>query len=513
MSSQGRPTPGEVETFAYAPVSRAGFLWGFAFRQLALAAGAAVFTAGAFVRSPGTAVKVLPLSVVVGVFALGSWRRRTLMSRAEVFGHFLVRRVLGQTRWMRTTAGGGDGLVEGAIRLPGAMGRRAVALQLVGIGGGQCSMIYDAGSGEATVVLRCRTKDWATADDAIRSDRMGGFVDLCTAISELEGVVRVVFQARTRGGHTARVQEFFEANQPATEAGEATVVLRGDAHQAGADVADDYRDALADPLWGRAAAERDVLITLTVARRLVAREMSDAGGGLRGLSWVMGERLAQVSGLLDRAGVAAASTTVLTAGALRGELRQAFDPQAAEWLEAVGQDLDPGDPLAQAIEEDMRYVGTDTSVHQVLWVERWPAVPTPGGFLDGLISVARCHHTVTIIIEPMDEATSAKRYANRVTAHASVVNRDARLERPLDPAHVAEGVELAARQSELAQGFGDVRFSGFVVVTGRDTLEVRKGVAEIRRAAAGLRLTPAAGQQWASFLVAGLPLGLGVARQ
>lgn len=482
-----------VPKAVFAPVSRTGIVAGLSGPQLVLLIIGLLrpmwsLTVGKDL--PGALSQFALWTVPVSVLAVGSWRGRSFLERVCTVGLYWLRRAGGQTRTVVKVTD--PRAVDGRITIPGAAGERMWALDLVGTPYAGAAFVWDAVEQTATVVLRFTTEGWGLADDTTKATRARGLSNMCQSMASVAGIKRVVLHARTYTSSPAMLPG--PTLDPRT--------------QAGAFAADDYAELtefehLANP---RA---RDTLVAITVARKDVAAEVDDAGGGLAGMSWVLGDRVRQVVAKLPDAGVRQQDAAWLTAGQIRASVRLAFDPAAAVMLADSEWSLPAEALLATVADERLDHVVTDSGVHRTYWVERWPATPAQAGFLERLVASGTYLRTVTMMWSAMPVHSAEKRQINAEASHNSAASTNTKLGRPNSVRHDAETKELKKRRGELEAGYTDVRFSGWVTLTAASTDELRTGEVWLKSVTPGLSLKCTRGDQWAGFCTAALPLGLG----
>ncbi|MBO0769647.1 MAG: hypothetical protein J2O48_13270, partial [Solirubrobacterales bacterium] len=195
-------------------------------------------------------------------------------------------------------------------------------------------------------------------------------------------------------------------------------------------------------------------------------------------------------------GLEAADVRVLGAlsGAqLAGVLRTGFDPFAHAQLaarraagDAAAADVTTAGPLAATEQWDS--YRTDGALHATFWINGWPRVDVPPSFMGALLAPSGTVRTVAICFEPIPAARSTREVEAAIT-------RD-RADRELrhrfgqsETARQRQAQESALRrESELAAGHGEVRFSGYVTVSARDEDELRRACQEIHQHAALARI-------------------------
>ncbi len=201
------------------------------------------------------------------------------------------------------------------------------------------------------------------------------------------------------------------------------------------------------------------------------------------------ERLAQ--------GLEAAEVRVLgalSAGQLSRALRTAFDPYARTEL-AILQTADPkrdGLESAEAwpvgCEEGWEQYRCDGALHTTYWIGAWPRVDVSPMFMDTLLGRSSAVRTVAVTFEPIPIERSTRDVEAAVTRDRADRELRHRLGQS-DTARQRQAEEATMRrEAELAAGHGEVRFSGFITVTGRDPDDLRRACAEVHEHSARARL-------------------------
>ncbi len=183
----------------------------------------------------------------------------------------------------------------------------------------------------------------------------------------------------------------------------------------------------------------------------------------------------------------------LSAHQLARALRTGFDPYASSELAALdprddaqGVDEHAAGPLAAA--EAWDHYRCDGAFHATHWISAWPRIDVSPMFMDALLADSGTVRTVALTFEPIPPERSAREVEAAITRDRA----DSELRRRFGQSETArqrQAQESASlREAELAAGHGEVRFSGFVTVSGRDEGELRRACAEIHRYAARARL-------------------------
>jgi hypothetical protein len=214
------------------------------------------------------------------------------------------------------------------------------------------------------------------------------------------------------------------------------------------------------------------------------------------------ERDGQLKALLEETerlaqGLESAEVSVLgalSAGQLARALRTHFDPYARAELASL-ETADPErDGLAEhnawplGADEAWDHYRSDGAVHSTYWIGGWPRVDVSPMFMDALLGRSSVVRTVAVTFEPL----SAQRSTREVEAAITRDHADRELRRRFGQSETARQRQAqdatVRREAELAAGHSEVRFSGFVTVSGRDREELRRASSEVLEHAARARL-------------------------
>jgi hypothetical protein len=259
----------------------------------------------------------------------------------------------------------------------------------------------------------------------------------------------------------------------------------------------------------RVAQEHEVLLAIQVDSQ---RGRERGADGSTRLLVEQTERVAQ--------GLEAAEVTVLGAlspGQLARALRTAFDPYARSELTALETSDPERDGLAAVnawplgARETWEHYQSDGALHATFWIGAWPRVDVTPMFMDSLLGHSGVVRTVAVTFEPL----AGDRSTREVEAAITRDRADRELRARFGQSETARQRQAAdatrRREAELAAGHTEVRFSGFVTVTGRDPSDLRRACAEVSEQAARARLElhRVYGQQAEAFTFT-LPLGRGL---
>jgi len=247
-----------------------------------------------------------------------------------------------------------------------------------------------------------------------------------------------------------------------------------------------------------------VLVAVTVHRGRSARAIRAAGGGLDGAATVLGREVGAVHRALGAADLAVDG--VLGRDSLRRVLADALRPGPVGDVPGGGA----AGPWPMGTRAHWESVRTDGAWHAVYWISDWPRVDVHPDFLGPLL-FAPLRRTLSVVLEPVDPVRAARQVAQARTAGLA----DGELRRRngfLSSArHAREHASVEDRDTELADGHAQFRFSGYLGVTADSEAELTAACAAAEQAAGQARLEVRRlyGQQDAALLCL-LPLGRGL---
>jgi hypothetical protein len=150
-------------------------------------------------------------------------------------------------------------------------------------------------------------------------------------------------------------------------------------------------------------------------------------------------------------------------------------------------------------------------VHSTYWIGGWPRIEVGPLFLDPLLSRSGAVRTVGVTFEPL----SADRSIREVEAQVTRDQADRALRTRFGQAETARQQQAYGatrrREAELAAGYGEVRFAGYITISAPDLEQLRSACAEVKRDAARARIELRAmyGQQADAFTLT-LPMCRGL---
>lgn len=252
------------------------------------------------------------------------------------------------------------------------------------------------------------------------------------------------------------------------------------------------------------AQDHELLIAIQVDERRAARL---AGGDARARALdrrdqactVLARELQGFANRMDAGDVNVLG--LLDAQQLSAAIRLGFDPYRRRSAES---------PIAGPTAADSTWstYRADGAIHRTYWVAEWPRTQVGPAFFTPLLLGVQAVRAVSIVFDPVPPGRS------RAAVEAAITSDDAD-----EQVREERGFRITARrrkqadaarhrEQELSEGHEEMRFAGFVTVSGRDDDELAAASAELEHAAqrAFLVLEPLWGQQDLGLAFAALPL-------
>jgi Putative type VII ESX secretion system translocon, EccE len=462
-------------SYRFGPLEQRGILGAVRGGQaLVLACGVLVAIAvlNAVPNGSGAVLAIMSLGGACAI-ALVPVGRRTIEEWVPLAVAFLGRLATGQARFRSRAPGAGfvrrrtvDGPQPDVPRQ-----LRGVRINEVRYRDRPIGALSERGGRRLTAVLACRVVSFSLLDPEAQERRLARW-GLVLAGAASTAVRRVQWIERTAPAQGDELARWLHAER------DPAVPLRG------TPMIESYLELI--DTTARVTQEHEILMAVQVDARRVRDRGRDAVS--RALVEET-ERIAQ--------GLEAAEVTVV--GALGPEqlaraLRTAFDPYARAELAA----LETADPERVGLAEHNAWpLGTreawdhyqsDGALHASYWIGGWPRVDVSPMFMDALLGRSSTVRTVAVTFEPIPterstrevEAAVTRDRADRELRHRFGQSETARQRQAEDA--------TARRETELAAGHAEVRFAGFVTVSGRDRDDLRRASSEVLEHAARARL-------------------------
>jgi hypothetical protein len=495
-------------TYRFGPLERRGLVGPLSLLQVGTVAVALVAAVLLLDLAPnaGGALLGLTLVLISGAMATVPLGGRTPVQWLPLFSAYVMRGLSGRRRFRspapRIGMWSGSRAPDQGKALPRDL--RGVELLTLPYRSGTIGAVSDQGGRTVTAVLACEVASFQLLDPPAQERRLAqwGIVLSACAGTPLRRLQWVERTAPAQGDELARWLHS-ERDPVLGERGSPLMESYLELIESSAPVIHSHELLLAVQLdrnrvRGPAGAAQTALVEQTerIARALEAAEVKVLGA--------------------------------LSASQLASTLRTGFDPYArdeltrgdlaAERADSDGEDrhrrgrrtrLDAGAPLAS--NEEWDHLRADGAFHATYWIAGWPRVDVAPMFMSALLNPSGVVRTVAVSFEPLAPERSTREVEAAIT-------RD-RADRELrqrfgqgETARQRQAHEAALRrEAELAAGHGEVRFSGFITVSGRDGDELRRACQETLQhaAVARLELRRMYGQQAEAFTFT-LPLARGL---
>jgi hypothetical protein len=251
------------------------------------------------------------------------------------------------------------------------------------------------------------------------------------------------------------------------------------------------------------------LVTLTFSTTKLNAAIRDAGKGMIGLAAVLKERVASMESAMEHARVSL--TGWLDAAELDEVFAAASDPVSASKrreASSTGRHTDVGAPPIMGIDEGWDRLRIDASWHQTFWVAEWPRTDVRTGFLEPLLYAGDATRVITLQVRPIAIHKALAEVNRAQTDMETAETIRLKLHSRVTLTQLREAEDLAVRENDLVDGFGDIQFRGFVTISAESTDALARAKAEIDQASHPARLVLASmsGQQAAAFVTSALPV-------
>ena len=488
----------------FAARERRGIFLGLTLLQLVvIGAAVAVLLSTLFIDTNAIWV-MLPIVAVVVFFALATYRREPVIVIVTQAARYLLRSMAGQTMfrrdvWLRVSVASLNvghaqvaavtPVVTSKFLLPGALGDVQI-VQIPGAGG----FIYNARGRLASVTVKVGSKAWALRDKGTQEAAYDGFVEWLSSLENLPGVRETTIRIRVDRASSNELRDY--------------LVVRENEHdpQVTAELREQY-GALT-----QAASKRSMgftnYITLTFDTAVLNGAIRDAGKGLTGLAAVLKERVAGVETSMEHARLAPAGW--LTSDELDELNALSADPVAAATRRERDSEFASAPSPVMGIDEGWDAMRVDESWHQTFWVAEWPRTDVRTGFLEPLLYAGDATRVITLQVRPVATHKALAQLNRAQSDMETAATIRMKLSSRIPLTHLREEEDLAVREHDLVDGFGDVQYRGFVSISAESKDALAKARTDIEQASHPARLVLASmsGQQAAGFVTAALPVPL-----
>jgi hypothetical protein len=513
--------------YRFSPLERRGVIAGWRGGQIAAVASGLVMGVLALRSRPSVVGVLVALTAVGAGVTVAFWpiRGRTAEQWLPLAARWVAGRVGGGRQFapgpraghrvsLRPGHPGSDGdAVDRTLLRPPAGRKRSVfgglTLESVPLGAGsagrQLGVVIDGPSRTATAVLSVRGHSFALLGPGDQDSRIATWARvLSTMAREGSDVHRIQWVESCLPDDGRSVRDHCSRH----------AVLGGDT-PAGRS----YR-ALIDESSPVTRRHR-VLLGLSVHTSRSSRSIRAAGRGMAGVGAVLAREVLALHRALDGADIEVDG--VLGPRALAQAMGETYAPGGPSARPTDPADPDDASPSGDAdrsgpswpwpmtVEPHWDAVHTDATWHATYWIAEWPRVEVTPDFL-GPILFSSLRRSVVLTMEPVDPTRAARQVAQARTADIA----DGELRRRggflVTARHSRQKAGVEERDTELADGHAQYRFSGYVTVTADTRAELAAARLAVEQAAgqARIELRLLFGEQDLAFACS-LPLGRGLA--
>ena len=460
-----------------------GLLLGFsAARVCCVAMAAAIFTPSLFVAGiPGVAVTG---PVWVGMLALAfvPWGGRPAIDTIPTAGHFLFRKVRGQTEYRARPS---SPRPAGTLALPGD----AAGLRFHVAEGSTAVMVHDPHAQTLTAIAQVRHPAYVLLSPDEQARRVNGWGRALAGLAA--------------SGACARIQVLEVAMPDSGQGITGWWKSQGNQDRKYWTVRQ-YQELLR--AYAPAASSHRTLIALALDLKKSSRAIRDSGRGMRGAAVVLRQEMTALESGLRAADLQLACW--LNEGELAAALRATYDPMTQGLVDngGCGRRLETAGPVA--VDEHWDHLRHDSGYSAVLWISEWPRIEVPSFFLHALVFQPGIRKTLSITATPLSTAQAMRDIRKAKVEYVTDAAQKARIGSIADLSDAKELGDVLDRESALIGGHADIRFTGLVAVTAGTKDELDSALSQVERAAtqSGCETRRLFGQQARAFSAAALPL-------
>ena len=476
--------------YRFPPLERRGLIAGISGTQLAVACTGCIAALLVVRLVPGAIGLALGAVVVAATAGAATWHvaGRTPAGWAPIAASWLGRRArqpaLSDVPPVGTTRAGPARAVP-----PAALAGVAITAAPDVAGSPPMGVVRDIKAGTLTAMLAVHGRSFSLLDPTEKQRRLDAWGTVLAGLCrDGSPVHRVQWVERATPGERDGLHRYLEESGRPVGAG-------------GGEARDSYAELIsgAGPV-GQAHAS---VVVLAIHRRKAARAARAFGRGHPAACGVLRREVRLLQGQLRQAELMV--DRVLSADEVAAALRGAFDPAAAS-LAGKGSVMWP-----MATDESWATWRVDGSWHATYWIAQWPRIEVGPDFLSPLLLTSSGCRVTSVVLAPIPPGRAAREVEAARTADLAdeKLRQKAGFLTTARRQREADGV--IRRESELADGHAEFRYSGYVTVSAATMPELEVACAEIEQASrqSNLELRRLYGQQAEAFTWT-LPLARGL---
>lgn len=455
-----------------------------------------------------SAERVWPFMIVsAGImsFALWNWRGESLLRICGRSISFMSRAAKGETKFRRdvwwkavaTTVPDGQAgelvpipVVFKHETLPGGLGD--VSYVDIPTKGG---FVLNAKDRLAAVTIRVKSAAWMLRDEGRKEAAYWGLATWMSQLESIPGMVEAALTVRVDRAPTTELADYVEARDQVRDI----------------EISDRLKLEYAALITQESTRAMDFSNSIRMVFDLekLSKDIKDSGGGLVGIGAILADHVDSLPEAVSDLDVE--FDKWLDAEELHGLTTAALDPVSTqERLQRFGRsrrELRSRSPIMSG-EEHADHVEFDRSKHQTLWIHEWPRVKVRTGFMEPLLYRGEGTRCVTLIFRPVPLHEAINELSNAQLDMDTATTLREKWGGRTSVLHKREAQDLEEREEDLADGFTDERFRGFVTISGETLAEVRRCRTSLEQAGhgVGIRMSLLRNQQWPALVTATLPV-------
>ncbi len=466
----------EARRYRFPPLERRGLVAGLGGAQLGVVAAGCIAAVLVLRGLPTVVGVVLAGAVLAGSGAGACWTvaGRSPSGWAPVVGSWAWRRLV---RAAPTDAPrvGTTGAGPPRPALPRALAGVSISAAPPFPGSPPMGVVRDIKAGTLVGISAVHGRSFSLLDPSEKERRLAAWgAALAALCRDGSAVHRIQWVERAVPGNSEGLRRYFD--EAAVGSGRCR---------------ESYGDLIAGA--GAVGQVHQTLVVVAIHPRRSGRAVRPFGRGHAGACGLLRRELRLLQGQLGAAELVAGR--VLTDAEVAASLRCAIDPgyrRPACRAESA---------WPMATDDGWSACRIDGQWHATYWISEWPRIDVGADFLSPLLLGATSDRVVAVVMAPVGPAQAAREVEAARTADLA----DERLRERAGFLSTArrqrEAEGVIRRESELADGHADYRFSGYVTVSAADPPALGMACAETEQTArqSGLELRRLYGQQLDAF--------------
>ncbi len=487
--------------YRFGPLEKRGLILGMRVPQIAILLSAAVFALALLHIAVNIVTFFVACMAVFGAGFACFWPvsdNRTLEQVLPVALGWMFRHNRKQVRW--TTGAPLTGRTRRADVQPDMPPTLdGVSIIAAPVTGGDLGIIHDAREGSYAAVISVRGRSFALLDQDAKARLLEQWAD--------------VLAGSGREGSPIRRLQWLERAVPDPGDAIGQYLREAIALPHTSTAVRSYLQLVEDA--GPTTQNHETFVVVQIDKVKAARAIRQAGGGNDGACAVLARETYSLASRLQGADLDVVG--LLTPRLLAQSIRISFDPQARRVIsmrnvnEPDSTGVDPAQAWPTAVDAHWSHYHTDSAYHVTYWIAEWPRNDVGPDFMAPLLLQTWVQRTVSVTLEPVPPMKAQREVESARTV--DIADADIRQRHGFLPTmrRQREQEAVVRREEELADGHADIRFSGYITVSGDslDALEIASGEIEQQASQARLVLRRLGGIQDLAFTYT-LPLGRGL---